>query len=445
MQIRRPLAASLASIVLLVPCLTRAEEKASAERGAIAVRTAMNPAGFSIRSFDNVWKQWGLKERPADFERARNERYGFHTAPFDNQGMPLGLHAVNSPLGKGLDASCVLCHAGRVAGQTIIGLGNASLDFQGFFDEVGAGEFFAPRMPIRLGNVRGTIEATAVVNYFLEFRNTDLSLRLPSKNMKIADELCEDVPAWWLMKRKERMYHTGGGHARSIRTMMPFLLNPLNSAEYIKKHEPTFADIQAYLLTLEVPKYPFEIDRALAQTGHKLFVDNCVKCHGTHGSDGTYPNKVIPLEKIGTDPNLSQGTTLAQTEHFLKTWFAQEKQDGYPVQTIHGYQAPPLDGVWATAPYFHNASAPTVYHVLNSKARPKIFTRTYRTEREDYDTEKLGLKITVLDHVDPKLPAHERRKIYDTTQPGRSNGGHTFGDHLGDDQRRAVIEYLKTL
>ena len=47
--------------------------------------------------------------------------------------------------------------------------------------------------------------------------------------------------------------------------------------------------------------------------------------------------------------------------------------------------------------------------------------------------------------MDPALPARERRKVYDTTQPGRSNGGHTYGDDLTDDERLAVIEYLKTL
>ena len=43
------------------------------------------------------------------------------------------------------------------------------------------------------------------------------------------------------------------------------------------------------------------------------------------------------------------------------------------------------------------------------------------------------------------MPAGQRRRIYDTTQPGRGNGGHTFGDRLSGDERRAVIEYLKTL
>ena len=102
--------------------------------------------------------------------------------------------------------------------------------------------------------------------------------------------------------------------------------------------------------------------------------------------------------------------------------------------------------MWATAPYFHNGSVPTLEHVLNSKSRPAIYTRSFRTGVEDYDPVKVGWKITVLDRpADPKLPAHERRKIYDTTQPGRGNAGHPFGDKLTNEERRAVIEYLKTL
>jgi hypothetical protein len=45
----------------------------------------------------------------------------------------------------------------------------------------------------------------------------------------------------------------------------------------------------------------------------------------------------------------------------------------------------------------------------------------------------------------PNVPGIERRKVYDSTQPGRGNAGHTYGDDLTDDERWAVIEYLKTL
>jgi hypothetical protein len=146
---------------------------------------------------------------------------------------------------------------------------------------------------------------------------------------------------------------------------------------------------------------------------------------------------------------LAGALTPDMTKLFNKSWFAREiGPDGklYQILEVKGYQAPPLDGVWATAPYFHNSSAPTVYHVLNSKARPKIYTRSYRTGKEDYNPIKLGWQITVLDNSpDTNLSGRERRKIYDTTQPGCGNGGHNFGDDLSEKERMAVIEYLKTL
>jgi hypothetical protein len=158
---------------------------------------------------------------------------------------------------------------------------------------------------------------------------------------------------------------------------------------------------------------------------------------------------VIPLDVVGTDPVRALGFSIEVGRAYLKSWFGQERGpngESYHGLNIGGYQAPPLDGVWATAPYFHNGSVPTVYQVLKSKERPRFFTRSFRTEKEDYDLSRLGLRITVLSkRPDPDLPAIERRKVYDTTLPGQGNGGHRFGDHLTEDERMAVIEYLKTL
>jgi mono/diheme cytochrome c family protein len=427
-----------------------ADAKPGPDRGREAVRgrPPLNPAIASLAAFDRIWTRWGMSEKPAAFADGLRDRYGLYAAPYENGGLPMGLHVTKSFLGKGVGGDCLLCHAGRVAGQTIIGLGNASLDLQGLYEDLFAAQALSVPGPVRFSNARGTIEATAVVTFLMELRDADLNLKAPGK-MDVKDDLCEDVPAWWHVRRKKTMYHHGGGHARSVRTMMPFLLSPFNSADYIKKQEPVFADIQAYLLTIEPPKYPFPIDHKLADRGLELFQKSCAKCHGSYGPDGVYPNKVVPLDVIGTDRRLAEGTSTEVAAHYFKSWFARETgPDGkpFPPQTVHGYQAPPLDGVWASAPYFHNGSAPTIYHVLNSKARPAVFTRSYRTEKEDYDADKVGWRITVLDQPpDPKLSGAERRKIYDTTQPGRGNGGHTFGDSLTEEERRAVIEYLKTL
>jgi mono/diheme cytochrome c family protein len=228
------------------------------------------------------------------------------------------------------------------------------------------------------------------------------------------------------------------------------MLSPLTLPSTFDREELTFRDIQAYILNLQPPPYPFPIDPARAQAGEKIFSETCARCHGTYGEKWTYPNKIVPLDEIGTDPNRYYGISPALAAHYNRSWFARENPgwltDDCKARMTAGYQAPPLDGIWATAPYFHNGSAPTVYDVLNSKARPKRFTRSYHTDVDAYDSSKLGWKVQVLEQpTDSTLSPYERRRIYDTALPGRSNGGHTFGDDLTEPERLAVIEYLKTL
>src|SRR5437764_1319842 len=80
-------------------------------------------------------------------------------------------------------------------------------------------------------------------------------------------ELWEDVPAGWLLKKKKTMYHTGGGDARSVRSLMQFMMSPTNGPAAFAKAEADFADILQYFLTLEAPKYPFPVDVAVAARG----------------------------------------------------------------------------------------------------------------------------------------------------------------------------------
>ena len=441
---------SLSSLTLFSLPVRGAELDAAARGKKALLERSFIPPSISIAAYRNAWKQWGLKEPPADYAQAFRERYGLHPAPYPNNGYPMGLREVRGLFGKALANDCMLCHGGSIFGKSYVGLGNASLDYQALYEDLAAADGRPHKTPFAFSNVRGTTEAGAFAVYLLSFREPDLRLRTEPLDFQLRDDLCEDVPAWWLYKKKKTIYHTGGGDARSVRTLMQFMLSPLNPPSAFEREESTFADIQAYLRTIEAPKYPLPIDPALARKGEQLFVQHCARCHGTYGEDGTYPNKIVPLDEIGTDPSRYRGLSEAFGRHYNQSWFAREQPgwfaDDYPGRFTVGYQAPPLDGVWATAPYFHNGSVPTVYHVLNSKARPKIFTRSYRTGIEDYDPEKLGWRVQVLERgPDPSLPPFEQRKVYDTTKPGRGNGGHTFGDELTEEERRAVIEYLKTL
>jgi mono/diheme cytochrome c family protein len=341
-----------------------------------------------------------------------------------------------------------MCHAGRVAGQTIIGLANSTMDPQTLFDDLFAADTFRLKSPVKLSYVRGTIDPVSPVAFLLEFRDLDLNFGRSGPLPKF-EHVASDPPAWWLLKRKKTRNWTGLVDAGAIRVDMPNILAPFNTGDYIRKQEPAFADIHQFILSLEAPRFPFPIDQDKAQAGQGLFNDHCSRCHGTYGGSASYPSKIVSLDTIGTDPLLSQSITDKGVDHFNRSWLGREKgADGTPIQirVTPGYQAPPLDGIWATAPYFHNSSVPTVYHVLNSKARPKVFTRSFGTEVEDYDPVQLGVRFMPLAHgPDAKMPAMERRKIYDTTLPGQANTGHTFGDALTEQERMAVIEYLKTL
>jgi hypothetical protein len=423
----------------------------SVERGRDAVRgkPPLNPPLWSRRAYDNVWKQWGLKEKPADHDSAFRQRYGLHRPPYDNNSLPMGLHEAPGLLGKGIVNDCLLCHAGSVAGQTYIGLGNASVDMQSLVEEMAAADGLNFKFPFHFSQTRGTIDPVTPTNFLMGLRDGDLNLRAKALPLESRNDAASDPPAWWLIKKKKTRDWTGAIDARSTRVDLVNLLSPFNSGAYIKKQQPLFADIHAFVLSIEAPRYPFPIDQARAAQGRELFEQNCARCHGTYGPNWKYPNKIVPLAEIGTDPNLAHSFTEKVAAHYNQTWLAREiGPEGKPFEFAghQGYQAPPLDGIWATAPYFHNGSAPTVYHVLNSKARPKWYTRSYGTGKEDYDTTRLGWKVTVLERPpDAGLSAAERRKIYDTTRPGHGNGGHTFGDDFTEEERAAVIEYLKTL
>ena len=153
--------------------------------------------------------------------------------------------------------------------------------------------------------------------------------------------------------------------------------------------------------------------------------------------DGQYPNLLIPQSTIQTD-SLLQASNYSNPEFvdwFNKSWFSSGDHPGKLVP-FKGYLAPPLDGIWITAPYLHNGSVPSLEAVLNSAIRPKYWSRSF--EKPQYNYDNPGWVFSV--HEQPT-----DRIIYNTTLPGYGNYGHYFGDKLTNTERKAVIEYLKTL
>jgi hypothetical protein len=113
---------------------------------------------------------------------------------------------------------------------------------------------------------------------------------------------------------------------------------------------------------------------------------------------------------------------------------SQKEFKGRPVGDCPVYPAKPHLGVWATAPYLHNGSVPTLWDMLKPPhQRPQQFNVGHR----EYDPVNVGYVQT-----SPPNPAHP---IFDTTLDGNRNTGHPFGVELSDAEKRDLIEFLKSI
>lgn len=102
-----------------------------------------------------------------------------------------------------------------------------------------------------------------------------------------------------------------------------------------------------------------------------------------------------------------------------------------PREAFVSLKAGPLLGLWATGPFLHNGSVPTIDDLLRPPAeRPAVFW----TGGQELDVERLGFRSE-------QAPGRFR---FDTALPGNRNAGHAFpATPLTPAERRAVIEYLK--
>ena len=104
-------------------------------------------------------------------------------------------------------------------------------------------------------------------------------------------------------------------------------------------------------------------------------------------------------------------------------------------QDVDGYVAVLLDGIWLRGPYLHNGSVPTLKDLLRkAEDRPEKFFRGY----DLIDPKNIGF-------VSSGAMAEKVGVLYDTKVSGNSNVGHNYGTDLPEDQKEALLEYLKTL
>jgi mono/diheme cytochrome c family protein len=345
--------------------------------------------------------------------------------------------------------------------KLIVGLGNANADFtsakgvdaqyvgdilQGYMKlnrkkGEAAREFITVTRAVGgkiLTPVRGVNTADRLTALLISHRDKNTLKWNDSAAVDLPSEVIpSDVPAWWLLKKKNAMFYNGFGRGDFGTFLMGAILLTVNDTAHANKVNEHMDDVLAYLHSLEPPGYPKAVDKAKAAEGQLVFETNCAKCHGFYGEYPSYPNYLIPQHVIGTDSllNKSNYQHSDMIEWFNTSWFSKGNNPARLVP-FNGYVAPPLDGVWITAPYLHNGSVPTMEALLNSRLRPTYWSRNF--SRTEYDYEKLGWKYREEEKA-------ANKNTYNTTLPGYGNYGHTFGDKLSDQERLALIEYLKTL
>lgn len=357
--------------------------------------------------------------------------------------------------------TCLQCHAQVFEDSLYVGMGNTFQDFSNlnkqysFLGDVAikAMQTFNPKgyeaaqpiitsfktvFPKMETEVQGVNAADRLAMLLVAHRDPVTLAWNKKPILDIPNEtIPTDVPAWWILKKKNAMFYNGFGRGDFGRFLMLSNLLTVKDTTEAREVYGHFGDVLAYIKSIKAPKYPKPINQELAKNGETIFINNCSKCHGTYGEKESYPNLLIPSNIIKTDSLLFKANYQNPQfiEWFNKSWYA---QGDYAAKLVpaNGYVAPPLDGIWATAPYLHNGSVPTIEAVLNSKIRPTIWSRNFTSTKYNYEI--LGWEFE--EQIKPN-----GKKYYNTKLPGYGNHGHYFGDKLTDAERKALIEYLKTL
>jgi hypothetical protein len=258
---------------------------------------------------------------------------------------------------------------------------------------------------------------------------------------------------------------------------------------------PNLLHLEDLVRKLQSPRWPSEfppIDEGKRARGEELFARYCARCH--HPIDRADPCREVravrtPLAVVGTDPKMATNFATRRTKtgrlegrldlfmtgsrfgpvatgdellahvvvgailnapvrEYTKIELSQLRHRTGDAPTdaanLLVYKSRPLNGVWATAPFLHNGSVPSLFQLLLPADRR---VTEFHLGRREFDPVNVGFRIDA-------FPGGFR---YLTTLPGNSNAGHEYGagkpraaggddlPALTDAQRWELVEYLKSL
>lgn len=386
--------------------------------------------------------------------------------PADPAGPPIGMVRASILGSEWYAPNCALCHAGRWQGHIVPGAPNFDLDVQRLL--------YVVEQPVRRGVTMSDIEKathplTALekvsIGAFLAFarwkvahkpdgwfRNETGAGRSDALNGwkralgldSSAHKTIVDIPDVFDQRLKNKTLYDGAITGDEAARVMLTELQKGRPARGPLLDRAVFDDLIAYMKgPLRPPSYPYAVSAELSKAGHEVFRANCSKCHGTYAPDeATYPNLRIPAERVGTDPERALAMGADMVEALQKYDF----RSFLHIEPSPTYMPPPLNGIYMTAPYLHNGSVPTLWHMLHPEQRPVAFYRRFNS----FDPIRVGFVCELAGDEcgpDPEQRKHDPRVLYrvDTRAVGSSNAGHRFGSTLPETDKAALLEYLKTI
>ncbi len=461
-----------------------------------------------FKSMAEVFGWLGLHNYPeVDDERNPNP---FPALSAKEKELPMGATLLQSHGKPGMTFSCATCHSADLFGVKVLGLTNrfprandffhegsrvapyinsflfkdllksSEEDRLMFIDSKEAIRYVGTKPPVALG----LDTSLAQVAMSLSRRAQDAySTRTPDsykhpRPNKLEKMVADSKPAvWWNLKYKNRWLSDG-----SIVSGNPvhtnFLWNEIGRGTDLKSLEKWLLDndskireLTAAVFASKPPRYEkffgvnaLDIDKA--KRGQKHFQQACARCHGTYTKGwelpeaGTLPDeeliqnagftyhKKTPVRDVGTDPGRYLGMReFADALNSLQI----SKSIGTVVEPQKGYVPPPLDGIWARWPYFHNNSVPNLCALLTKASqRPANYWAGKAANKEtDFDQDCVGYP---LNEKTPVAWKKNKDLFYDTTKEGMHNTGHDEGIFLKDgielfsvSEKSELIEFLKTL
>lgn len=437
---------------------------------------------------------------------------GAQGVPFPDGARPsyrMGSTTRMTPEGEAITYSCAGCHSSELFGRSILGLQNrfsrANVGIEQArkimslvpADVVGplyGGTAGETKMLKRLQQgllavgtraplVRGLDTSLAQVALSLAKRDKDAFASInPQTAKKPRPEPLETTPAdskpgnWWTLKYKNRWLLDGSVVAGNP-VFTNLLWNEIGRGtdlkvleQWIDKNMNVVDEYTAAVFASEPVRFteffPAEsVDLAAAKRGKQLFDQTCAKCHGTYKKAWEQPGAAslsladrlatvevryhedTPVIDVGTDGLRNKGMESIVQLNDLDI----SKKVGTVIRVQKGYVPPPLVGIWARFPYFHNNSAPSLCAVLSRREeRPAVyFAGEPRDPKTDFDEACNGYPTGEAVPAAWKADAEAR---FDTQLPGLSNQGHDEGVFLKNgqemftpQQKRDIIEFLQTL